>query len=267
MTVTSPPHADTRTVLLVGFRPDEAGRIATVLDEVGHRPLVARSGETASLVLREHAVNLALANLEGGFAEVMGAIEVLREAGCPLLGVGSLESAAAMTDGLRLLGLEGIVATTATPQELVFRVNGALFGHRTQAGRPNRRVPVDLRATFDAPDGPADGRVLNLSETGLFLAATPVLPVNRTVNVRVVLSEAGEPLRATCRVVWTNSADDRRRYFQGMGMQFLQMRPDARAALQRFLKERLAEVDEADSRAGGGGGQGASRESFGKYVR
>jgi uncharacterized protein (TIGR02266 family) len=243
LTIMQPPRADTRTVLLVGFEPAEAERIAAVLDVVGHSALVARDGQAASAVLAERAADLALADLEGSFGEVMEAIEVLREAGCPLLGVGSLESAAAMTDGLRVLGLEGIVPMAAAPQELVFRVNGALFAERADARRPNRRVPVDLRASFDTPDGQVDGRVLNLSETGLFLAAPRILPVNRTVNVRVALSDDAEPLRATCRVVWTNSGGDRRRYFEGMGLQILQMRPAARAALERSLLRRRAGLE------------------------
>ncbi len=242
MTTTLPPRADpqVRTVLLVGFDAAEATRMSEVLHEVGHEPLVAKDGPGASRILGQRPVDLALADLEGRFREVMGAIEALREAGCPHLGVGSLESAAAMTDGLRVLGLEGLVPIGAAPQELVFRVNAVLFTDRANADRPNRRVPVDLAATFDGPDGVTGGRILNLSESGLFLAASPLLPTNRTVNVHFALGPDGKPLTATCRVVWTNSGDDRRRYFQGMGLQILQMRPAARTMLDRFLLRRRA---------------------------
>lgn len=248
MTATPPPHADphTRSVLLVGFEPAESARMAEVLDEVGHRPLVARDGRAAGRILDERPVDLALADLEGSFHEVMEAIEVLREAGCPLLGVGSLESAAAMTDGLRVLGLEGLVPIGAPPQELVFRVNSVLFADRTDRARPNRRVPVDLPATFDGPADPITGRVLNLSETGLFLAASHLLPVNRTVNVHFQVEADGGPLTATCRVVWTNAGDEHRRYFRGMGLQILQMRPAARTALERFLLHRRAALAPGD---------------------
>lgn len=241
-----PPHPDARVraVLLVGFETAAATAISAVLEEVGHRAIVAREREAAGAVLRGESVDLAMADLEGRFVEVMGAIEALREAGCPLLGVGSLESAAAMTDGLRVLGLEGIVPSDAPPQELVFRVNAVLFADRVDTARPNRRVPTDLPATFEGPEGAVEGRVLNLSETGLFLAAERLLPVNRTVNVRVTLEDATEPLTVTCRVVWTNAGNEPRRYFQGMGLQILQLRPKARAALERFLLRRRAGLDE-----------------------
>jgi uncharacterized protein (TIGR02266 family) len=235
-----------RGVLLIGFERAEAARMASTLAQVGHRAYPAWDAREAATILGAVSIGLALADLEGSFTEVLGAIEAVRAAGCPrcpLLGVGSVEAGAAMTDALRALGLEGLVPTGVSPQELIFRVNAVLYADRQAASRASRRVPVDLPARFEGIGGPVEGRILNLSESGLFLAAERLLPTNRTVTVGFTLEAEAEPIVASCRVVWTNAGGDGQRYFQGMGLQFLQMRPATRLALQAFLAGTMAGLD------------------------
>lgn len=243
-----------RDILLIGFDADEAARLVSTLEHVGYRTHSARDAREAARALDAHPVGLALANLEGAFHDVLGAIEAVhpREgARCRLLGLGSVTAGAAMTDALRVLGLEGLIPGDVTPQELVFRVNAALFPDCRSPRPGSRRVPVDLPATFDGPSGPLPGVVLNLSETGLFLAAERLLPTNRTVNVRFAVRPGGEPITVTGRVVWSSAGGDGRRYFQGMGLQFLQMRPAAGQALKAFLADAYVEFD--------GRGEGSAR--------
>lgn len=232
-------------VLLIGFEPAEAARLAAALARGGHRAHQAADVRETTGILDAVSIGVALADLEGPFAAVLGSIEAVRGrgTGCPLLGVGSVEAASAMTDALRAVGLEGLVPTGVSPHELIFRVNAVLYADRRAASRVSRRVPVDLPARFDGIDGPAEGRVLNVSDTGLFLAAEHLLPTNRTVTVRFPLGAGAEPIVATCRVVWSNAGGDGQRYFQGMGLQFLQMKPAARSALQALLAKARANLD------------------------
>ncbi len=233
-------------VLLIGFERAETARMAWALAQVGHRAYPARDAREAAAILDAVSIGLALADLEGSFTEVLGAIEAVRAGGCPccpLLGVGSVEAGAAMTDALRALGLAGLVPTGVSPQELIFRVNAVLYADRRATSRASRRVPVDLPARFEGIDGTVEGRILNLSESGLFLAAKQLLPTNRTVTVGFALEAEAAPIVASCRVVWTNAGGDGQRYFQGMGLQFLQMRPAARLALQTFLAGTMASLD------------------------
>ncbi len=237
--------AQPRTILLIGFEPVEAARVALTLAEAGHRAHPAGSAHEAAAVLERVSIDLTLVDLAGAFAEVLGGIEAVRRGrpGTPLLAVGSVQTGAAMTDALRSLGLEGLIPRGASPQEMVFRVNRVLYAERLAASRVSPRVPVNIPACFDGIDGPAQGRVLNLSETGLFLAAEQCLPVNRSVTVRFGLEAGADPITATCRVVWTNAGGEGQRYFRGMGLQFLEMRPVSRAALQAFLARALAGLD------------------------
>ncbi len=242
---TSEPKTTPRTVLLIGFEPGEAARVALTLAEAGHRALPARSAREAAALLERAAIDLALVDLAGAFAEVLGSIEAVRRGrpAAALLAVGSVQTCAAMTEALRNLGLKGLVPHGASPQELVFRVNRVLYAERQSAGRVSPRVPVNIPASFDGIDGPAQGRILNLSETGLFLATDQPLPTNRNLTVRFALQVGAEPIAATCRVVWTNAGGEEQRYFRGMGLQFLQLRPAARAELQTFLARALAGLD------------------------
>jgi CheY-like chemotaxis protein len=231
-------HRDALGVLLIGFEPVEAARLTAALTQAGRPAYRAADGRVAAELLATAPIGVALADLEGSFNEVLGAIEAVRASRVqrPLLGVGSLEAGAAMTDALQVLGFEGFVPSDVSPQELVFSLNAALYPERRMA---SRRVPTDLPASFDGIDGPTEGRILNISSTGLFLAAAD----HWTVTVRFALAPGAAPIAATCRVVWANPGGDGQRYFQGMGLEFVQLRPEASAAIQAFLDQAKAGLD------------------------
>jgi uncharacterized protein (TIGR02266 family) len=231
-----------RGVMLIGFEPREAARLTAALAQVGRPAYPAASQRDVVDLLSTAPVGIALADLEGAFSEVLQAIEAVRVSRPhrPLLGVGSVDAGAAMTDALRVLGFEGFIRAGVSPQELVFRVNGAQYPERR--GGASRRVPTDLPASFDGPGGSGEGRVLNLSRTGLFLAAEQLLPVDRRVTVRLELEPRAAPVTTTCRVVWTNTGEHQR-YFHGMGLEFVDPEPAAKAALDAFLSRAIAEMD------------------------
>jgi uncharacterized protein (TIGR02266 family) len=242
-----------RGVLLIGFERQEAARLSGILARVGRPAFAAGDRRDADELLASVPIGVALADLEGPFHEVLEAIESVRASRPhrPILGMGSARAGAAMADALRALGFEGFIQSGATPQELVFRVNGALYQDRRAGSEASRRVPTDLPATFDGPAGVVEGRVLNLSATGLFLAAENVLPTNRTTTVRFTLEPSDGPITATCRVVWTNAGSDGQPYFPGMGLQFLSMQPAAHAAVQAFLARAFEDIAHARSDARG----------------
>lgn len=240
-------HHDTpHGILLIGFEPAEAARVALTLAEAGHRGHPARSARETIETFAATPIDLALVDLTGAFAEVLGAVEAVRAGGrqrCPVLGLGSASTCAAITDALRALGFEGLVPRGASPQELIFRVNRVLYAERQAANRVSPRVPVNLPASFDGLEGPGQGQILNLSETGLFLSTDQLLPVDRSVTVRFPLAAGKDPIIATCRVVWGNAGGEGQRYFRGMGLQFLRMRPADREELRSFIAEALAGLD------------------------
>jgi CheY-like chemotaxis protein len=234
-------------VLLIGFEPAEAARLEAALAQAGRPAYPAADGRDVTEFLAAVPIGVALADLEGPFHEVLQAIEAVRASRPhrPLLGVGSVQAGAAMSDALRVLGFEGFIPSGVSPQELIFRINGALYPDRRAGSDASPRVPTDLPATFDGLYGPVEGCVLSLSATGLFLAAEQLLPTNRTLTVRFTLKPAEGPITATCRVVWTNPGGEDQGYFRGMGLQFLSMQPAAEAAVQAFLARALAAMAQA----------------------
>jgi Tfp pilus assembly protein PilZ len=234
-------------VLLIGFEPGEAARLTAALAQAGRPAYSAAGRRSVADLLATAPIGVALADLKGPFHEVLQAIEAVRASRPhrPLLGVGSVGAGAAMADALRVLGFEGFIPSGVSPQELIFRVNGALYPDRRAGSEASPRVPTDLPATFDGLYGPVEGCVLSLSATGLFLAAEQLLPTNRTVTVRFTLQPAEGPITVTCRVVWTNPGGEGQGYFRGMGLQFLSMQPAAEAAVRAFLARALAAMAQA----------------------
>jgi hypothetical protein len=239
---TDADRGPSREVVLIGFEADEAARLSTALAAAGHRALSATGPQVAQLA-KERRVGAALANLEAPFNKVVEVIEALRDQ-CPLLGVGSVAGAVAMTDTLRALRLQGLLPPSTSAQELVYYVNAVLHPDGPVKGVPRRRVPVDLPAALEGPRGPAGARVLNLSETGAFVTAPVSLPENAIIELRFELGPGTEPITARCRVVWVSDPRQGRRYFEGMGLEFVEMPETAHDTLRAFMKLALAVLDQ-----------------------
>lgn len=116
--------------------------------------------------------------------------------------------------------------------------------HHPPGARGLERIPLDLPATFVAPEGAIrPGRVMNLSARGLFLGTKDVSPIGSPVAVTLALPFAAgaQPLHVATRVRWVNG----RSAFSpkvppGMGLEFVDLEPAAEELLRRFIEEHWA---------------------------
>lgn len=99
--------------------------------------------------------------------------------------------------------------------------------------RRSERVPVDLRAHYRSPTLDLDGRVSNLSRSGMFLHADYLDDTGSEVDVELVVA-GREPLRLRGEVVWV----DARPLSAGMGIRFGELDDQVRRALANLVIER-----------------------------
>jgi uncharacterized protein (TIGR02266 family) len=104
-----------------------------------------------------------------------------------------------------------------------------------QASRVRVAQPVD----FVHGRRVASGETLNISHTGMFLKVSSVLDVG--AHLLLSFSLPGHR-RWECfaQVAWIRRPDDEHPYPPGMGLQFLEMEPDAAATLAAFLAAQAA---------------------------
>ncbi|MBI2371606.1 MAG: TIGR02266 family protein [Deltaproteobacteria bacterium] len=103
-------------------------------------------------------------------------------------------------------------------------------------GSPRVNAPF----TVDCVAGAAILRhpLINLSDGGVFIGCAQPLPLDSEVTLRFALPEHPAPLTVRGKVVWTNPHAGR--FFpQGMGVKFLQVPQEHRAALNRYIQSQL----------------------------
>ncbi len=102
-----------------------------------------------------------------------------------------------------------------------------------------REAPVRVRLRYPDLDTFVEKFAPNVTRGGIFLASRDPRPVGTVLRFEVLLRQGGPVLSGKGRVTWVkefNPAEPHRPY--GMGVQFLQLDPEARPVLETLLKKK-----------------------------
>ena len=113
--------------------------------------------------------------------------------------------------------------------------------------RREPRYTVTVDVTFESEHNFYTGLTQDLSGSGLFVATTCLCPIGERVSVRMRLPTAKEPVDALTEVRWVRHRDVPGGGGKaGLGLMFVQMSPQARAAVKAFLAKRESIFFDAD---------------------
>src|SRR5262249_17925036 len=104
----------------------------------------------------------------------------------------------------------------------------------SQERRKNPRVAIAADVDLSSGDNFFTGRTRDISVGGLFLDIDVGLPIGAQVGVR--LKGGASVFSVHCEVMWALDDDDGR--VRGLGLQFVELAPDARAAIEAFMTSR-----------------------------
>jgi len=104
--------------------------------------------------------------------------------------------------------------------------------------RATRRMPLDVDIGFESEGNFSVGFSEDISEGGLFVATYDLLPVGTRLRVNFTLPD-GHVVSVSCEVRWVREYNARTpERMPGMGVQFLELRDEDRAAVERFVRRR-----------------------------
>ena len=99
------------------------------------------------------------------------------------------------------------------------------------------RVSAKLRITFKNANDFFRAYIGDLSSGGLFVKTTKNLPVDTLLDVEFRLPNCEHVMRSKGKVVWTRSKDkSSERMPPGMGIQFIDMDPEAKRLLKDYIE-------------------------------
>jgi uncharacterized protein (TIGR02266 family) len=98
------------------------------------------------------------------------------------------------------------------------------------------RVDVEVDVTFESEHNFYTGFTQNISAGGLFIATHDLKPVGSRMHVRFSLPGMAGAIESEVVVRWVRDVGDVERW--GMGVQFVDLAPPVRAAVDQFLSQR-----------------------------
>ena len=85
--------------------------------------------------------------------------------------------------------------------------------------------------------------MLNISEGGVFIHTDDAFPLDTMVFLHIKLPEATDIIEAQGKVVWSNPKGGRGYFPKGMGIQFVEIRPEDVENINKFVNEHRAQIE------------------------
>ncbi len=126
-----------------------------------------------------------------------------------------------------------------------------------QRATPRHDLTVEVK--FESRHEFYAGVTLDFSTGGIFLATPALRPIGDCLRVRFTLPDIAEPFDAIAEVRWLR-AEETEDGPVGMGLQFLQLSPRAKLAVQAFRERReAARRSGSDNSGSDNSGSGSDR--------
>lgn len=109
-----------------------------------------------------------------------------------------------------------------------------------RARRESPRILIEVAVDWRSEHNFYTGLTQNISEGGLFVATNQLKPIGSRIQVRFSLPGIATPIAVETEVRWVREATALKKIEggQGMGLRFLDLPPEAAAAVRSFLRGR-----------------------------
>ncbi|MCA9671252.1 MAG: TIGR02266 family protein [Myxococcales bacterium] len=104
--------------------------------------------------------------------------------------------------------------------------------------RTSKRFPLKVEVDYGSEHNFYTGFLENISSGGLFIATHQLRDIGDVLDVQFTVPGLSRPITATVKVRWLREYNPSSDAPPGMGCQFGPLEPDAKAAIELFLKHR-----------------------------
>ncbi|MBK7976830.1 MAG: PilZ domain-containing protein [Deltaproteobacteria bacterium] len=237
-------EASAGRIVLVEDMPFAGAGLGRLLELYGYQVQVAGSYEAALSECRSGIAPAVLITNACAARDALGAFLDRAHAEKALSGIGVIVVArlAELEDGAFYgLGVEAAVDVNAIPEELIFRVNEALFQGRNL--RRYARVFTNLPVNCTVGERSVEGRVTNVGQGGAFVQSDSKIAHGDSVRFRIRLPGAvvasGE---AEVRFIVDREPMAGAMKLSGFGLEFGRMDGNSADSIARFVGEVQTEL-------------------------
>jgi CheY-like chemotaxis protein len=226
--------AAAKTVLIAGESTFVRERFQAVLQEAGHRAVVARSAAEVLGRIRADldeidllVLDLRLPQTSG--ADLVRAVRKLDNGRLPILVFSGTITSAEEVRALAALGVAGYVNEYSAVQHILPSLAPHLFPDNFNR-RSSPRVVLSIPVAYRCGDTITAVLTLNIGKGGLSLRTMSPLPVGAKTRVRFGLPGAAQEIEADAKVTWSD-------HRIGMGLPFDRLEAGDQASIDEFVDE------------------------------
>lgn len=237
---------DSKNILIADDSQFFRTKLSDILVEAGHKVRFARDGREVVEEIRidSNSIDLLILDLQMPELDGFGVLKWMDENGLrgtlPVLVITSVYEPTEVLEELRKLGAAGLVTKGFPPEQLIFRVNRALYPDKIEHGmRPKMRVAVSVPVDFSTAVGTRTGYILNLSENGVYIHTKDRLEKGTDIFLKFSLPGSSRIYEIPAAVSRTSEAGDKKRIFEGIGVMFKTVDPEDLDHLQRFVESEV----------------------------
>ncbi len=226
--------AATKTVLIAGESTFVRERFQAVLQEAGHRAVIARSAAEVLGRVRAGLDEIDLLVLDLRLPQTSGvdlvrAVRKLDNGRLPILVFSGTITSAEEVRALAALGVAGYVNEYSAVQHILPSLAPHLFPDNFNR-RSSPRVVLSIPVAYRCGDTITAVLTLNIAKGGLSLRTMSPLPVGAKTRVRFGLPGAAQEIEADAKVTWSD-------HRIGMGLQFDRLEAGDQASIDEFVDE------------------------------
>ena len=220
-------------------------RLSTVLKGAQIDVFVAHPESVEKLVgAMKRVPDLVVHSLQSGLADFCVPLRDLRATPglehMPILAIVGLHHSGLDLEELRALGVIGLVDKTATPEQILYRVNQIV--RTTHFRRRHERAPVFFPVDVEALGSQSSEYAIDLSPGGM--RVTSECPIPENTEVRVYFCLGAERISAGCRVAHCQRGPTAAIPYQ-VGLFFTDIDPRLQDAIGREVARALAKLEAA----------------------
>ena len=221
-----------KTVLIAGESSFVRDRFQAVLQEAGHRALVARSAAEVLGRIRADLDEIDLLVLDLRLPQTPGvdlvrAVRKLDNGRLPILVFSGTITSAEEVRALATLGVAGYVNEYSAVQHILPSLAPHLFPDNFNR-RSSPRVVLSIPVAYRCGDTITAVLTLNIGKGGLSVRTMSPLPIGAKTRVRFGLPGAPREVEADAKVTWSD-------HRIGMGLQFERLEAGDQASIDEFV--------------------------------
>lgn len=237
---------DSKNILISDDSLSHRTRLCEILVSAGHSVRYADGAEATINHLESNAADtdLIILGMNNGSADCTSVLTWISEHGYSStlrsLVVVEGKVSVELMEFIRKLGATGLIKSDFPPEQLIFRVNRALYPDKMERGvNPRGRITLSLPVEYVFAESNRDGKLLNISTTGTYLHTDTEMLVGSKVVLRFSLPGSERVFEVKGRVTRTTADSERKSLFSGCGIKFTSIGSEETRELERYIEGEL----------------------------